>query len=430
MPAQVASGPTIMRVGERSDKDKKFASDEYVYADPGVGGTVVVAPRPRGEAPSMENAAKAVLKQLGQYPKGTKGTYLEAASGAVIAKLMGRLGEVVAAGGGTAPGLERAAFAAKNMISGLESGGGVPRVIPSAIGAGEIAKQVRMGGVAEYAPEEIAHIRKLMATVGVPESGIEGLAATGPAMEAMPRLEREVFQAGTGVRQTGARTLEGAERLTRQQAVEKFARQFGEAETPLVSVGQGESIGEASYTGAAEWIPKIKNYESATVPERFKGFLSTDGTMFGVNLDSIRGMQEPHHDDITIAMGLGRGGRGGSLLREGVIRVSRSEIPEGGLFWIEAFDPPNPKQVEFLARASKDEAEITVGRAHRGKTDIIDMLGAVFPNFDDAFTLYRPIRPTILRRAFAELFPEARMAPGELKERAVEARWAGSEWAE
>lgn len=63
MPAQVASGPTMLRVGERSSKDEKFAADEYVYADPGVGGTVVVAPRPKGETPSMENAIRAILKQ-------------------------------------------------------------------------------------------------------------------------------------------------------------------------------------------------------------------------------------------------------------------------------------------------------------------------------------------------------------------------------
>lgn len=45
-------GFQLLRVGERSRKDKKYETDEFVAAPPGT----IVAPRPKGMAPTVENA--------------------------------------------------------------------------------------------------------------------------------------------------------------------------------------------------------------------------------------------------------------------------------------------------------------------------------------------------------------------------------------
>lgn len=62
-------GPQLIRVGERAHGDKgKYATDEYLLAPPGT----IVAPRPRDEEPTPENAARAIIKQgqkLGMLPK-------------------------------------------------------------------------------------------------------------------------------------------------------------------------------------------------------------------------------------------------------------------------------------------------------------------------------------------------------------------------
>ena len=62
-------GYQILRVGERSAKDKKFATDEFLAAPPGT----IVAPRPKGTAPTMQNAIKALAetasKALPQPPR-------------------------------------------------------------------------------------------------------------------------------------------------------------------------------------------------------------------------------------------------------------------------------------------------------------------------------------------------------------------------
>lgn len=55
-------GFQILRVGERSKKDKKFATDEFVAAPPGT----IVAPRPKGMAPTMQNAIKALAETASQ----------------------------------------------------------------------------------------------------------------------------------------------------------------------------------------------------------------------------------------------------------------------------------------------------------------------------------------------------------------------------
>ena len=51
-------GYQILRVGERSKTDKKFASDEFLAAPPGT----IVAPRRKGTAPTMQNAIKALAE--------------------------------------------------------------------------------------------------------------------------------------------------------------------------------------------------------------------------------------------------------------------------------------------------------------------------------------------------------------------------------
>lgn len=56
-------GPTVLHVGERDPKDPKYATDEYIYADPGIGGKVIVAPRLKGEKPSLKNAVKALNRK-------------------------------------------------------------------------------------------------------------------------------------------------------------------------------------------------------------------------------------------------------------------------------------------------------------------------------------------------------------------------------
>lgn len=59
--SQVFEGPTMIRVGERSPKDKKYATEEVVYAAPGT----VVAPVPKGmENPSHEDAMGLILAQV------------------------------------------------------------------------------------------------------------------------------------------------------------------------------------------------------------------------------------------------------------------------------------------------------------------------------------------------------------------------------
>ena len=49
-------GFQILRVGERNPKDKRYAADEFVAAPPGT----IVAPRPRGMKPTLENAISAL----------------------------------------------------------------------------------------------------------------------------------------------------------------------------------------------------------------------------------------------------------------------------------------------------------------------------------------------------------------------------------
>lgn len=69
MPGKVLDGPQLIRVGERSKADKKYATDEYLLAPPGT----IVAPRLKGEKPTPENAAKALLGkaiELGMIPTG------------------------------------------------------------------------------------------------------------------------------------------------------------------------------------------------------------------------------------------------------------------------------------------------------------------------------------------------------------------------
>jgi hypothetical protein len=61
--AETYYGPHILHVGERDPKDTKYATDEYVYADPGIGGKVVVAPRLKTEKPSLRNAVKALNRK-------------------------------------------------------------------------------------------------------------------------------------------------------------------------------------------------------------------------------------------------------------------------------------------------------------------------------------------------------------------------------
>ena len=73
--AKVVPGPALIQVGERSANDKKFATDEYIYAMPGT----IVAPRPHGEEPTPQNAAKAILKkgrELGIFGSETKPEHL------------------------------------------------------------------------------------------------------------------------------------------------------------------------------------------------------------------------------------------------------------------------------------------------------------------------------------------------------------------
>lgn len=55
----MVAGPTLIHVGERPRGQKKYASDEYVLAPPGT----IVAPRKRGEKPTPENAARAIIGQ-------------------------------------------------------------------------------------------------------------------------------------------------------------------------------------------------------------------------------------------------------------------------------------------------------------------------------------------------------------------------------
>lgn len=84
MVAPIVEGPAILRVGERSPKDKKFATDEFVYAAPGS----IVAPRPHDMEPTMENAIAALLttavkafgasrgKSAATKPAGAQGGYV------------------------------------------------------------------------------------------------------------------------------------------------------------------------------------------------------------------------------------------------------------------------------------------------------------------------------------------------------------------
>ena len=59
--APVGGPGTLIRVGERSAKDKKYATEEVIFAPPGT----VVAPVPRGmENPSHEDAVGLIMSQL------------------------------------------------------------------------------------------------------------------------------------------------------------------------------------------------------------------------------------------------------------------------------------------------------------------------------------------------------------------------------
>jgi hypothetical protein len=80
-------GPTVLHVGERDPKDSKYATDEYVYADPGVGGKVIVAPRLKDEKPSLKNAIKA-LNQKAPGLVGMQGGGGIFQGGNLIAQLM------------------------------------------------------------------------------------------------------------------------------------------------------------------------------------------------------------------------------------------------------------------------------------------------------------------------------------------------------
>jgi hypothetical protein len=59
MAGKAYGGPIIMRVGERTGKSPRYAKDEFILAAPGT----VIAPRPKGVKPTLENAARAILKQ-------------------------------------------------------------------------------------------------------------------------------------------------------------------------------------------------------------------------------------------------------------------------------------------------------------------------------------------------------------------------------
>lgn len=69
MTAKVLEGSQFIRVGERSKSDKHYATDEYLFAPPGT----IVAPRPKNEEPTPENAARAIIRQglkLGMFSEG------------------------------------------------------------------------------------------------------------------------------------------------------------------------------------------------------------------------------------------------------------------------------------------------------------------------------------------------------------------------
>lgn len=59
MVAKLLAGPQLIRVGERKPGDKTYAVDEYILAPPGT----IVAPRRKGEPPTPENAARAIIKK-------------------------------------------------------------------------------------------------------------------------------------------------------------------------------------------------------------------------------------------------------------------------------------------------------------------------------------------------------------------------------
>ena len=59
MAGKAYGGPIIMRVGERTGKSPRYAKDEFILAAPGT----IIAPRPKGVKPTLENAARAILKQ-------------------------------------------------------------------------------------------------------------------------------------------------------------------------------------------------------------------------------------------------------------------------------------------------------------------------------------------------------------------------------
>lgn len=71
-------GPALIQVGERSPTDKTYATDEYLFVNPGLGGFAVVAPRKKNEKPTAENALRAVVRQM------IKGPVRRAATGAKI----------------------------------------------------------------------------------------------------------------------------------------------------------------------------------------------------------------------------------------------------------------------------------------------------------------------------------------------------------
>lgn len=62
MAPKIIFGTTLLRVGERSPRDRRYASDEFVLAAPGT----IVAPRPRNEPPTMETAVRQLVKTLQQ----------------------------------------------------------------------------------------------------------------------------------------------------------------------------------------------------------------------------------------------------------------------------------------------------------------------------------------------------------------------------
>ena len=110
-PEGTAMGPTMLRVGERQQGDPEFESDEYLLAPPGT----VVAPRTKGEEPTPENAAAAIMRQMmkSRKRKGSKRGMPHAEAGFLV--------------GGTGGGLMGDPFSGLGAFSGLTGEGGFAR---------------------------------------------------------------------------------------------------------------------------------------------------------------------------------------------------------------------------------------------------------------------------------------------------------------